>query len=61
MANAGYAMPVLEAQEAKATAQALGLQAARLEIWGSEDIAAFEARLLTAFREELARLGFDLL
>jgi putative tryptophan/tyrosine transport system substrate-binding protein len=33
MANAGYAMPVLEAQEAKATAQALGLEAARLEIW----------------------------
>ena len=44
MANAGYAMPVLEAQEAKATARALGLEAARLEIWGSEDIApAFEA------------------
>ena len=44
MANAGYAMPVLEAQEAKATAQALGLEATRLEIWGSEDIArAFEA------------------
>src|SRR5215469_2070813 len=44
MANAGYAMPVLEAQEAKATAQAHGLEAARLEIWGSEDIApAFEA------------------
>src|SRR6516162_6003752 len=38
MANAGYAMPVLEAQEVKATAQALGLEAARLEIWGSEDI-----------------------
>ena len=29
MGNAGYAMPVLEAQEAKATAQALGLEAAR--------------------------------
>ena len=44
MANAGYAMPMLEAQEAKATAQALGLEAARLEIWGSEDIApAFAA------------------
>jgi len=44
MANAGYAMPVLEAQEVKATAQAHGLEAARLEIWGSEDIApAFEA------------------
>jgi putative ABC transport system substrate-binding protein len=37
-------MPVLEAQEAKAAAQAHGLEAARLEIWGSEDIApAFEA------------------
>src|SRR5215472_5874945 len=35
MGNAGYAMPVLEAQEAKATAQALGLEAARLEIWRS--------------------------
>ena len=44
MGNAGYAMPVLEAQEAKATAQAFGLEAARLEIWRSEDIApAFEA------------------
>src|SRR5215831_15684081 len=36
VANAGYAMPVLEAQEAKATAQALGLEAARPEIWRSE-------------------------
>src|SRR6516225_5751894 len=44
MGNAGYAMPVLEAQEAKATAQALGLEAARPEIWRSEDITpAFEA------------------
>jgi putative tryptophan/tyrosine transport system substrate-binding protein len=44
MANAGYAMPVLEAQEARAVARALGLEAARLEIWGSEDFApAFEA------------------
>jgi putative ABC transport system substrate-binding protein len=44
MGNAGYAMPVLEAQEAKAAAQALGLEAARLQIWQSEDIApAFEA------------------
>jgi putative ABC transport system substrate-binding protein len=44
IANAGYAMPVLEAQEAKATAQALGLEAARPEIWRSEDITpAFEA------------------
>jgi putative tryptophan/tyrosine transport system substrate-binding protein len=44
MANAGYAMPVLEAQQAKATARALGVEAARLEVWGSEDIApAFES------------------
>src|SRR6516225_5920528 len=44
VANAGYAMPVLEAQEAKATAQALSLEAARPEIWRSEDITpAFEA------------------
>src|SRR5262249_36802103 len=44
VANAGYAMPVLEAQEAKATAQAPGLEAARPEIWRSEDITpAFEA------------------
>ena len=35
MANAGYAVPALEAKEAKATAQALGLEAARLEIWQS--------------------------
>src|SRR6516164_2044363 len=44
MANAAYAMPMLEAQEAKATAQALGIEAARPEIWRSEDITpAFEA------------------
>jgi putative tryptophan/tyrosine transport system substrate-binding protein len=44
MANAGYAAPVLEAEKTKATAQSLGLEAARLEIWRSEDIApAFEA------------------
>src|SRR5437868_12392673 len=44
MGNAGYAMPVLEAQEAKAAAQALGLEASRLQIWQSEDIAPdFEA------------------
>jgi len=43
MANAGYAAPVLEVERAKATAQALGLEA-RLKIWVSEDIApAFEA------------------
>src|SRR5205814_9848647 len=44
MGNAGYAMPVLEAQEAKAASQALGLEAARLQIWQSENMApAFEA------------------
>jgi putative tryptophan/tyrosine transport system substrate-binding protein len=44
MANAGYAMTVLEAKRAKAMAQALGLEAAWLEIWQSKDIApAFEA------------------
>ena len=43
MANAGYAAPMLEANETKNTAQALGLEAAKLEIWQSEDIAhAFE-------------------
>jgi len=37
-------MSMLEAQEAKAAARTLGLEAARLEIWGSEDIApTFEA------------------
>src|SRR5215471_687558 len=44
MANANYAPPILEAEKTKATAQALGLEAAPLEIWRSEDIApAFEA------------------
>jgi putative ABC transport system substrate-binding protein len=44
MANAGYAMTVLEAKKAKAMAQALGLEAAGIQIWQSEDIAAgFEA------------------
>jgi putative tryptophan/tyrosine transport system substrate-binding protein len=43
MANAGYAAPMLEANQTKTTAQALGLEAAKLEIWQSEDIAhAFE-------------------
>jgi putative tryptophan/tyrosine transport system substrate-binding protein len=40
IANAGYAMTVLEAKKAKAMAQALGLEAAGIEIWQSEDIAA---------------------
>jgi putative tryptophan/tyrosine transport system substrate-binding protein len=44
MANAGYAMTVLEAKKAKAMARALGLEAAWLEIWQSGDIApAFDA------------------
>jgi putative ABC transport system substrate-binding protein len=44
MANAGYAVPALEAEKTKATAQTLGLEAARLEIWRPQDIApAFEA------------------
>ena len=44
MANAGYAMTVLEAKKAKAMAQALGLEAALIDIWQSEDIAdGFEA------------------
>jgi putative tryptophan/tyrosine transport system substrate-binding protein len=43
VANAGYAAPALEAEKTKATAQGLGLEAARLEIRRSEDIApAFE-------------------
>jgi putative tryptophan/tyrosine transport system substrate-binding protein len=44
MADAGYAEPVLEAERVRATANALGIEAARLEIRRSEDIAAdFEA------------------
>lgn len=44
MADAGYAAPVLEAERVRATAQTLGVEAARLEIWRSEDIAPdFEA------------------
>jgi putative ABC transport system substrate-binding protein len=44
LADAGYAEPMLEAERVKATAQAVGLEAARLGIWGSQDIApAIEA------------------
>jgi putative tryptophan/tyrosine transport system substrate-binding protein len=44
MANANYAPPMLEAERVRATAHALDLEAARLEIWRSEEIApAFEA------------------
>ena len=43
LADAGYAEPMLEADRVKSTAQALGLEAARLGIWGPQDIAgAFE-------------------
>jgi putative ABC transport system substrate-binding protein len=44
MVDAGYAEPVLEADNVKTTARALGLEAARLEVWQPQDIApAFEA------------------
>jgi ABC-type uncharacterized transport system substrate-binding protein len=39
MANANYAPPMLEAERVRATAHALDLEAARLEIWRSEEIA----------------------
>ena len=43
LADAGYAEPMLEADRVKSTAQALGLEAARLGVWRAEDIApAFE-------------------
>jgi len=43
LADAGYAEPMLEADRVKFTAQALGLEAARLGVWRAEDIApAFE-------------------
>jgi putative ABC transport system substrate-binding protein len=38
LADAGYAEPMLEAERVKSAAQALGLEAARLGIWGSQDI-----------------------
>jgi len=44
MVDAGYAEPMLEADNVRTTARALGLEAARQEIWRSEDIApAFTA------------------
>jgi ABC-type uncharacterized transport system substrate-binding protein len=44
LADAGYGETMLEADRAKSTAQALGLEAARLGIWGSQDItSALEA------------------
>jgi putative ABC transport system substrate-binding protein len=38
LADAGYAEPMLEADRVKSAAQALGLEAARLGIWGTQDI-----------------------
>jgi putative ABC transport system substrate-binding protein len=38
LADAGYAEPMLEAERVKSAAQALGLEAARLGIWGPQDI-----------------------
>jgi putative ABC transport system substrate-binding protein len=44
MVDAGYAEPVLEADNVKTAARAIGLEAARLEVWQPQDIApAFEA------------------
>jgi putative tryptophan/tyrosine transport system substrate-binding protein len=44
MVDAGYAEPVLEADNVKTTARALGLEAARLEVRQPQDIApAFES------------------
>ena len=43
LADAGYAEPMLEADRVKSTAQAFGLEAARLGVWRPEEIApAFE-------------------
>jgi len=39
LADASYAEPMLEADRVKATAQGLGLEAARLGIWQTQDIA----------------------
>jgi putative tryptophan/tyrosine transport system substrate-binding protein len=39
LADAGYAEPMLEADRVKSKAQALGFEAARLGIWGAQDIA----------------------
>jgi putative tryptophan/tyrosine transport system substrate-binding protein len=73
LADAGYAEPMLEADRVKATAQALGLEAARLGIWGSRDITpALEAlkgkadalyvvsdALIAANRTRILRLALD--
>jgi putative tryptophan/tyrosine transport system substrate-binding protein len=39
LADAGYAEPMLEAEQVKSAAQALALEAARLGVWRSQDIA----------------------
>jgi putative ABC transport system substrate-binding protein len=39
LADAGYAEPMLEADRVKSMAQAVGLEAARLGVWRTEDIA----------------------
>jgi putative tryptophan/tyrosine transport system substrate-binding protein len=73
LANAGYAEPMLEADRVKSAAQALGLEAARLGVWGSQDITpALEAlkgradalyvvsdALIAANRTRIIRLALD--
>jgi putative ABC transport system substrate-binding protein len=73
LADAGYAETMLEADRVKSTAQALGLEAARLGIWGSQDItSALEAlegksdalhvvsdALIAANRARIIRLAFS--
>jgi len=73
LANAGYAEPMLEADRVKSAAQALGLEAARLGVWGSQDITpALEAlkgradalyvvsdALIAASRTRIIRLALD--
>ena len=73
LADAGYAEPMLEADRVKSAAQALGLEAARLGVWGSQDITpALEAlkgradalyvvsdALIAANRTRIIRLALD--
>ena len=73
LADAGYAEPMLEADRVKSRAQALGLEAARLGIWGSDDItpalAALKGKadalyvvsdaLIAANRTRIIRLALD--
>src|SRR5262249_40085270 len=46
LANAGYAEPMLEADRVKSMAQASGLDAARIGVWRTEDIAPAFASLM---------------